>query len=77
MLEVVIPDIALSLALPEIGLAILVCAVLILDLFVSLENKSRVGVVAFVGVVIWGSSPSGNGARARERRSAASTWSTT
>ena len=52
MLEVVIPDIALSLALPEIGLAILVCAVLILDLFVSIENKSRVGVVAFVGVVI-------------------------
>ena len=51
-MEVVIPDIALSLALPEIGLAILVCAVLILDLFVSLENKSRVGVVAFVGVVI-------------------------
>lgn len=51
-MEVVIPDIALSLALPEIGLAILICAVLILDLFVSLENKSRVGVVAFVGVVI-------------------------
>lgn len=51
-MEVVIPDIALSLALPEIGLAILVCAVLILDLFVSMENKSRVGVVAFVGVVI-------------------------
>ena len=51
-MQVVIPDIALSLALPEIGLAILVCAVLILDLFVSLENKSRVGVVAFVGVVI-------------------------
>ena len=53
-MEVVIPDIALSLALPEIGLAILVCAVLILDLFVSMENKSRVGVVAFVGVVILG-----------------------
>ena len=53
-MEVVIPDIALSLALPEIGLAVLVCAVLILDLFVSLENKSRVGVVAFVGVVILG-----------------------
>lgn len=53
-MEVVIPDIALSLALPEIGLAILICAVLILDLFVSLENKSRVGVVAFVGVVILG-----------------------
>ncbi len=53
-MEVVIPDIALSLALPEIGLAILVCTVLILDLFVSMENKSRVGVVAFVGVVILG-----------------------
>jgi NADH-quinone oxidoreductase subunit N len=53
-MEVVIPDIALSLALPEIGLAILICAVLILDLFVSIENKSRVGVVAFVGVVILG-----------------------
>ena len=53
-MEVVIPDIALSLALPEIGLAILVCAVLILYLFVSIENKSRVGVVAFVGVVILG-----------------------
>ena len=53
-MQVVIPDIALSLAAPEIGLAVLVCAVLILDLFVSIENKSRVGVVAFVGVVILG-----------------------
>ena len=53
-MQVVIPDIALSLAAPEIGLAILVCAVLILDLFVAIENKARVGVVAFVGVVILG-----------------------
>ncbi len=53
-MEVVIPDIALSLAAPEIALAVLVCAVLILDLFVSLENKARVGVAALVGVVIVG-----------------------
>ena len=51
-MQVVIPDIALSLAAPEIGMAILICLVLILDLFVAIENKARVGVVALVGVVI-------------------------
>ncbi len=51
-MEVVIPDIALSLAAPEIGLAILICLVLILDLFVAIENKVRVGVMAFVGVLL-------------------------
>lgn len=50
-MEVVIPDISLSLAAPEIGLAILICTVLIVDLFVAAENKARVGVLAFVGVV--------------------------
>ena len=51
-MQVVIPDIALSLAAPEIGMAILICLVLILDLFVAIENKARVGVAALVGVVI-------------------------
>ena len=51
-MQVVIPDIALSLAAPEIGMAVLICLVLILDLFVAIENKARVGVAALVGVVI-------------------------
>ena len=51
-MQVVIPDMALSLAAPEIGMAVLICLVLILDLFVAIENKARVGVAALVGVVI-------------------------
>ena len=51
-MQVVIPDIALSLAAPEIGMVVLICLVLILDLFVAIENKARVGVAALVGVVI-------------------------
>ena len=51
-MPVVIPDIALSLAAPEIGLVILICVVLIADMFTSMENKSLIGALSFAGVII-------------------------
>ncbi len=53
-MPVVIPDIAFSLVAPEIGLAILICVVIIADMFVSLENKALIGAISFMGVVILG-----------------------
>jgi len=52
MQQVVIPEILFSLAAPEISLAILIGIVLIFDLFVSLEKKSLVGSVSFIGIVV-------------------------
>ena len=52
MQQVVIPEILFSLAAPEISLAILIGIVIIFDLFVSLEKKSLVGSVSFIGIVI-------------------------
>ncbi|MDA1000368.1 MAG: NADH-quinone oxidoreductase subunit N [bacterium] len=51
-MPIVIPDISLSLAAPEIGMVILICAVLVTDFFVSLENKALLGVISFAGVVV-------------------------
>ena len=53
-MPVVIPDIALSLAATEIGLVILICAVLVADTFTSVENKSLMGAFSFFGVVVLG-----------------------
>ena len=53
-MPVVIPDISLSLAAPEIGLAILICVVLIADMFTSMENKALIGAISFIGVLILG-----------------------
>ena len=52
MQQVVIPEILFSLAAPEISLAILIGIVIIFDLFVSLEKKSLVGSVSFIGIII-------------------------
>lgn len=52
MQQVVIPEILFSLAAPEISLAILIGIVIIFDLFVSLEKKSLVGSVSFIGIVV-------------------------
>ncbi|MEK6709302.1 MAG: NADH-quinone oxidoreductase subunit N [Nitrospinota bacterium] len=51
-MQAVFPDISLSLAAPEIGLAALICAVLIADLFTSLENKAAMGMLSLAGVVV-------------------------
>ncbi len=51
-MPVVFPDVSLSLAAPEIGLAILICAVLIADMFTSLENKAAMGVLSLLGVAV-------------------------
>ncbi|MEE9276405.1 MAG: NADH-quinone oxidoreductase subunit N [bacterium] len=51
-MKVVIPDVNLSLASPEIGLVILICAVIIADMFVSRENKAGLGVLSLIGVLV-------------------------
>ncbi len=53
-MPIVIPDISLAVAAPEVGLVILLCVVLISDLFTPLENKAAIGVLSFVGVLIIG-----------------------
>lgn len=53
-MPIVIPDISLAIAAPEVGLAILLCVVLIADLFTPLENKAAIGILSFVGVLILG-----------------------
>ncbi len=51
-MPLVIPDISLSIAAPEVGLAILICVVVIADLFTSMENKAGMGVLSLAGVAI-------------------------
>ncbi|MEE9240173.1 MAG: NADH-quinone oxidoreductase subunit N [bacterium] len=53
-MQVIIPDISFSLAAPEIGMAILVCLILVADMFTRVEDKAGVGVLSFGGVVIIG-----------------------
>lgn len=51
-MQVLFPDVALSLATPEIGLAALICLVLIVDLFLRVEDKAATGMVSLVGTLI-------------------------
>jgi len=53
-MPIAIPDVSLAIAAPEVGMAILVCTVLIVDLFVPLERKAEVGMLSLAGVVILG-----------------------
>ncbi|MFP6870760.1 MAG: NADH-quinone oxidoreductase subunit N [Nitrospinota bacterium] len=53
-MPIVIPDISLAIASPEVGMVVLICTVLIADMFISLENKAAVGMISLAGVVILG-----------------------
>ncbi len=53
-MPLVIPDISLSTAAPEVGLAILICVVVVADLFTSMENKAGMGILSLLGVAILG-----------------------